>query len=77
MLLVPIVKLSWVCSMRQRGKLSPTQVARRLGVHKNTVYAWCRAAVKGRPTKLVTVERCPNGYYLVDLRDVKNYNSGR
>lgn len=57
--------------MRKPGKISPTRVARMLGVHINTVHTWCQKAVAGEPTRLKNVERNNvTGYYWVDLNEV-------
>lgn len=57
--------------MRNPGKISPTKAARILDVHVNTVYAWCRAAVDGRPGRLRHVKQHVNGYYQIDLDEVR------
>ena len=58
--------------MRRQGRVSPTKVARMLGVHINTVHTWCQKAVAGEPSKLKNVERNnATGYYWVDLEEVK------
>lgn len=52
-------------------RLSPPRVARELGVHRNTVRAWARAALEGRPSKLIDVERNKlTGYITIGRRDV-------
>lgn len=59
--------------MRKPGKISPTRVAAILGVHINTVHAWCQKAVAGEPSKLKNVERNrATGYYWIDLEEVKS-----
>jgi transposase len=37
---------------RRKGELTPRQVAKETGTHKNTVYNWARAALEGRPSPL-------------------------
>jgi hypothetical protein len=59
--------------VRESGKVSPAKAARLLGLHYNTVYAYCRAAVSGRPSRLVNVSQNPvSGYYQIDLHEVNS-----
>lgn len=57
--------------MSGRGTVSPTKVARLLGVHLNTVYRWCHASVNGEPSPLRGVSRNPlTGYFSISLAEV-------
>lgn len=56
-----------------RRKVGPRAAARVLGVHPNTMYAWCRAAAAGEETPLggVGVERNPlTGRYALDAGEL-------
>lgn len=57
--------------MRVPGRISPAKAAEMLGLHHNTVLAWCKAAIEGRPSKLSDVEQYINGYYWISLKEVK------
>lgn len=57
--------------MRQAGKIQPRKAAKLLGVHLNTVYAYCRRAVAGEASPLREVHQNPlTGYYWLSLTDV-------
>lgn len=57
--------------MRIRGRISPAKAASILGVHINTVYAWCQKAVNGEPSKLYDVKQHVSGYYWISLEEVQ------
>jgi len=51
--------------------VTPRRAARLLGIHKETVYRWCRDAVEGKKSRLRDVRRSVTGRYLIAERDVK------
>lgn len=57
--------------MRQKGRISPRKAAMLLGVHYNTVIAWCQRAVRGEASPLRDVSQHVNGYYWISLVEVK------
>ena len=58
--------------MRKPGFISPRRAAKIIGVHSNTVYAWCQRAVRGEPAKLRRVEQNEvTGYYWIPLDEAR------
>ena len=37
---------------RKKGEISPRKAAKLVGVHIDTMYEWCRAAHRGKPSML-------------------------
>lgn len=56
--------------MRKAGKVTARKAAKILDINVNTMYRWCEAAVRGRPTKIRGVERTATGRLYVDLAEV-------
>jgi DNA-binding transcriptional regulator YdaS (Cro superfamily) len=58
-------------------KISASKAARMLGIHRNTVYAWCKDAVDGNPSKLQGVERNPmTGRYMIEVSEIRRLKGG-
>lgn len=59
-------------------RFSPARVARELRVHRNTVYAWAKRALEGKPSKLSDVE-CNKltGYITIGQRDVQRLKAAQ
>lgn len=56
--------------MRVPGFISPRKAAVILGVHYNTVIAWCRRAVAGESSRLHNVKQHVTGYYWIERQEV-------
>jgi hypothetical protein len=56
---------------KPRGMVSPFRAAKLIGVHHNTVYAWCKKVEEGEKTRITIVHRDPsNGYLYLSLDEV-------
>jgi hypothetical protein len=52
--------------------VSARKAAKIMGVNVKTMFAYCRAATEGLPSKLTKVERHPlTGHFLVDLDELR------
>jgi hypothetical protein len=53
------------------GYISPRKAASILGVHYNTVLAWCQKAVAGEPSRLTDVQQHMTGYFWISLDEIR------
>ncbi len=58
---------------RRQGEMSPRRAAKVLGVHRDTIYRWCRETMGGKETMLDEAVRADDtGHYYLDAERVKD-----